>query len=183
MPPRDEVARKSVIALTPVQVADVALWMHDTTTIFDCYLNIETGDVQVISHDVHKLDEWDEVQARTLAKAVTGVSYEDLKENHDRWVSIESLLGIRYLAIPRVERWIPYEDMKAFIPAVAPVSMRERLSIAVEGRGAFGKFKGIISRNPALEKQWHDFKAARERDRVYEWLESRGHAVSEIKKK
>nr|MDO8117187.1 UPF0158 family protein [Candidatus Sigynarchaeota archaeon] len=173
-------ARKSQVTLTRAQLGDIALWMHDTSDLFYCYLDVKTGDVKLVSRDVNKLEDWDENQDKRLVKLLTGVPYEDLKENYDEWQSIEKLVDIKYIRIPQVEPWEPYEDMKAFIATVTHVPTRERLSIAIQGKGAFRKFKDVMNGNPGLDERWYEFKSTRENARVVEWLESRGYSVKEV---
>lgn len=51
-----------------------------------------------------------------------------------------------------------YDMMEAFIETVQDVHIRDCLSVAIEGRGAFRRFKDTAARFGVIDK-WYDFKA------------------------
>jgi len=48
------------------------------------------------------------------------------------------------------------------------------LSIALDGKGAFRRFKNVLMDYPEVEKQWFKFKAEKDKEEVKDWLESIG---------
>jgi hypothetical protein len=50
----------------------------------------------------------------------------------------------------------------------------EKLEIALDGKGAFRRFKNVISDYPEEEKRWFAFKDKRMREEVIEWLNDLG---------
>lgn len=61
--------------------------------------------------------------------------------------------------------------MQDFVYSIEDDRLRDRLARAIQGRGAFGRFKNITSQNDALKAEWFAFKEARLLKRVENWLE------------
>ena len=74
-----------------------------------------------------------------------------------------------------------YRDMEDFIVTVEDERVREKLLVAVNGRGAFKRFKDVLLDYPDLRVGWFGFKDGRVLDRVYEWLEFEGIYVSGVR--
>lgn len=87
---------------------------------------------------------------------------------------IESSYGTRFVAVPRDETRVAYEDMVAFIPTVRSARLQERLEEAIDGRGAFSRFQRVLEDAPHERKHWLVFKKARVRERIVEWLADEG---------
>ncbi|MEM8832318.1 MAG: UPF0158 family protein [Cyanobacteria bacterium P01_G01_bin.19] len=78
----------------------------------------------------------------------------------------------RYLLIPQQGSANAYQDMVNFIDTVSDEKLRDLLSVAIQGRGAFGRFKHVLSR-PEYESErnlWFSFSEQRENQRIVEWL-------------
>jgi len=67
-----------------------------------------------------------------------------------------------------------YKDMAAFVDRVAERRPAELLARAIEGRGAFRRFKDTLFEFPQLREQWFAFHDARMRRRAIEWLAGNG---------
>lgn len=68
-----------------------------------------------------------------------------------------------------------YRDMEWFIEQLDDPGVTDRLMIAIEGRGAFRRFKDTLSRWPDLMTRWHAFSAERHRGRSRRWLAEHGY--------
>ncbi len=64
--------------------------------------------------------------------------------------------------------------MEAFIETVQSARVQEVLTVAIDGRGAFGRFKNALLRYPDERERWFAFKQDRVRERVLEWLADEG---------
>ena len=73
------------------------------------------------------------------------------------------------------ERWLPvhgegsregYRDMELFIASVEHLGRAERLASAIEGRGAFRRFKDELARSPGELERWHALAEERQRGRA-----------------
>jgi len=85
---------------------------------------------------------------------------------------VEQGYGTRYISIDPGEPYGDYRDMERFIATVENSRLREQLWYAIKGRGAFGRFKDLLARHPDVEEQWFEFKDARNRRRIFDWLEA-----------
>jgi hypothetical protein len=68
-----------------------------------------------------------------------------------------------------------YLDMEDFIDAVANPHQAELLGVAIEGRGAFRRFKDVLHRWPDLVDRWYGFSDDRRIGRAREWLADAGY--------
>ena len=55
----------------------------------------------------------------------------------------------RYLEVPRAEPHAGYRDMEDFIATVGDERLQELLEVAIQGRGAFRRFKDVLAQHPA----------------------------------
>ena len=65
-----------------------------------------------------------------------------------------------------------YNTMEEFIETL-PSPARDRLEIAISGRGAFRRFKDEIRRR-GVEKAWYRYEADENRRKAIEWCEDNG---------
>ena len=54
-----------------------------------------------------------------------------------------------------------------------PPPARDRLIIAISGRGAFRRFKDEV-RRLGVEKAWYEYRDAAQREKAIEWCEENG---------
>jgi hypothetical protein len=71
-----------------------------------------------------------------------------------------------------------YRDMELFIGTVSDPDRADRLEIAIQGRGAFRRFKDVLNRWPDEVERWRAFSEDRERGRARSWLAARGYRPS-----
>lgn len=80
----------------------------------------------------------------------------------------------RYVEIPRKPSYESYNLMLEFTGSVKGSRLREKLDIALDGKGAFRRFKNVLSGYPEEKKRWFAFKDRRLKQEVIEWLNSLG---------
>lgn len=85
---------------------------------------------------------------------------DDLDENLIRVEALPSRVG--------------YQDMVDFIELVPERRPAGLLARAIEGRGAFRRFKDTLFEFPRLQQQWFAFRDTRMRRRALEWLAGNG---------
>ncbi|MFD9669752.1 UPF0158 family protein [Rhodococcus sp. NPDC059968] len=68
-----------------------------------------------------------------------------------------------------------YRDMELFIESVADPAVADRLDIAITGRGAFRRFKDVLSRWPDEVHRYWLFADERRRGRARGWLADEGY--------
>jgi len=75
------------------------------------------------------------------------------------------------IAINPLPSYIWYADMADFADLVSDEQAGRRLARAIEGRGAFRRFRAELHEEyPHLLPAWHAFRDARARRRAVEWL-------------
>lgn len=68
-----------------------------------------------------------------------------------------------------------YRDMEAFISTVTDPNTSERLWIAIDGTGAFSRFRRVLDRDDELHTRWHGFSEERRLGRARAWLTRAGY--------
>lgn len=151
---------------------------------FEYYLDTETGRVIEISESVI-----DELRKRLIIDDIDEEIPEDIEyiefdtepEIPD-WMldEIEILCEVildnkdRFVRIPERDTNSAYKAMHEFIDTLNDEHLRERLSSALNGKGAFRRFKDVLLEYPKERKKWHAFNAKIMRKEITEWLETLG---------
>ena len=143
------------------------------------YLDLETGRIVTIMEEFARELEgiYDEIYDEHGNRVVTLEAY--LQQRDDPVWEKEMILeadrveqgyGVRYIRVERDDPYDDYRDMERFIGIVEDAHLRERLWTAIQGRGAFRRFKDLLARHPHVEEAWFEFKDARLQKRVTNWL-------------
>jgi len=75
------------------------------------------------------------------------------------------------VVIDPLPAWVWYQDMADFADGIANQDAGRRLARAIEGKGAFRRFKDELREEyPDLLPAWHAFRDARARRRAVQWL-------------
>jgi hypothetical protein len=80
--------------------------------------------------------------------------------------------GERYIVIPYQGSTAGYRDMVEFIHAVDDNRLRALLDVAINGKGAFRRFKEVLQDYPQERERWFAFQRQRANQRILSWLES-----------
>ncbi len=75
----------------------------------------------------------------------------------------------RYVRIPERPSWHAYQCMRAFAMTLKG-PMRERLLRALQGRGAFRRFKSTLKEDRKLYKAWNAYNAKAMQRLIDRWL-------------
>jgi Uncharacterised protein family (UPF0158) len=67
--------------------------------------------------------------------------------------------------------------MEMFIDTVSDPHRADMLAVAINGRGAFRRFKDTLLRWPEERDRWFEFSAERTRGRGRQWLAMKGYCV------
>ncbi len=70
--------------------------------------------------------------------------------------------------------------MQVFIQTVEDEDLREKLRIAIDGKGAFRRFKNVLVKYPEQRERWFEFKEERTKERVVDWLELIGIEFEDV---
>jgi hypothetical protein len=136
-------------------ISEIEMQMDETFT----YINTQTGEVITITRE-----EW------------RAAEDEEPLENYPDWQreNIEQAIKIledeegAYLDFTLRDKYHEYEIVEEFIGTLNEAEVREELFEAIQGRGAFRRFKDGI-REHDVEKQWYEFKEKKIKELVIEW--------------
>ena len=163
-----------------VDLADLALAMTDGSFELHHYLDLATGEVVTVSDETRRDLErlYEEVDGEDDAAVAAAIARLDrpawmidaLREAH----AVEAGFGTRFVAVPRIESREAYGVMEDFIETVGEERLQSQLWRAIDGRGAFRRFKDVLADHPAEEERWFRFEQERERQWAVDWLRAEG---------
>jgi len=81
----------------------------------------------------------------------------------------------RWLAVWPLGSRAAYGDMADFAATRTDAGLIDRLEIALDGRGAFGRFKHVLADRPEDRQDWFAFSDDRRRGRARAWLADAGY--------
>ena len=90
-------------------------------------------------------------------------------EMHQRIASDASYMRIEPVSSREQYRW-----MERFIPMVEEPELAERLTRAIDGKGAFRRFKDVLMAHAPERERWFAFRSERLRVFMEAWLSSNG---------
>jgi Uncharacterised protein family (UPF0158) len=143
------------------------------------YLDTETGAVIFVEdYVVDQLEELlvDENSAEAIEsvlQAQTDLSKVDRQQLLDA-ARIEGDADNRYRIIPKQDSRDSYRDMQEYIGSLKDDHLRELLEVAIQGSGAFRRFKDVLYRYPEAQENWFRFRDEREKRRMSDWFASQG---------
>lgn len=130
---------------------EICTLFEDSSCEHRGYLDLKTGEIIQIFDDIMDPDEKEELDDK-----------------------VDEGLGERYIAIPNSDSHADYQDMEDFIETVNEMNLKEKLIIAISGKGAFRRFKDVLTSYPKERDRWFKFKDEKVIERVNEWLEEEG---------
>jgi hypothetical protein len=110
------------------------------------YIDRDTGDVLVV---VDGMPEDDESRRR-------------ISETPERFIRIEP-------ASSREQ----YRWMERFVASVQDAELRERLLLAIDGKGAFRRFKDVLLSYPVERERWFTYRADLLHHHINEWFQAK----------
>ena len=143
-------------SMTARQVAvnwdDLEMALTTNAAEWTCYLDVQTGEVQMVPID--RLG--DDDAGPSEAEIDDG-----LAEGH--------LIHVEPLGSS-----VEYGWMAEFAASVSDDRLRDRLEVALDGRGAFRRFKNVLLDHPAERERWFAHRDERLRAAAREWLAEHG---------
>jgi hypothetical protein len=80
-----------------------------------------------------------------------------------------------WLYVPHTGSHDGYHDMESFIATVTDPGIADRLEIAITGKGAFRRFKDVLSRWPGELQRYYLLSGERQLGRARAWLAAEGY--------
>ena len=120
--------------------------MENSSYEDEYFLDLETGEILFISEYTDDKE--------------TGKLKEQIEEDSER-----------YEQIPKLESHDGYDDMVNFVATVKNEHLVELLEVAINGKGAFRRFKDVLLNYPEERESWFHFKDDIMQTRAMEWLD------------
>lgn len=130
--------------------------MEDSNLVNEYFLDSETGEVEII------------------------FDAEEDREKH-----LEQMENKRYIAIDRIPSYEFYNCMDEFVRVVVgseDKNLEERLLIALDGKGAFRRFKDVISNAGEWPNRWYKWKDNYLENELKEWLTTLPVKIQEVER-
>jgi hypothetical protein len=145
---RNEPAHRASPRRAPVNWDDLETALTSNDAEWTCYLDLKTGEVRMVPMD--RLDDDD-----------AGLPEDEIDAGLDarRLIHVEPL-GSR----------VEYRWMEEFSGTVGDARLRDRLEVALDGRGAFRRFKNVLLDDPSERERWFGFRDERLHAAAREWL-------------
>jgi hypothetical protein len=163
-----------------VDLEDLQMAFDNASYEMSHYLDLETGDVIMETEESRQyaeelLDEWDPDGATDLETFLQEIGTPDwMVDSVRESMRIEEGFGSRYIRVPQADSSEGYRDMELFAETVKDERLERQLWRALEGKGAFRRFKDVLLEYPQERERWFKFKRDRLEQRVRDWLESEG---------
>ena len=161
----------------PVDLTELDIAFEDASSAMNYYLDLETGEVLVVTDDVRQqleelYEELGDAAPMEPGALDTVLQHSDLPP----WLQaavreadqVEAGFGVRYIQVPQADTHAAYQDMERFIATIGDQQFQDRLWWAIRGRGAFRRFKDALADAPGEQERWFAFRDARLRERVLE---------------
>jgi hypothetical protein len=146
---RDEPESHRSPRRVPVNGDDLEMALTANAGEWTCYLDMRTGEVQMVPVDrLGDDDAWPS------------------EDELDAGLDAGHLIHVEPLGSS-----VEYGWMAEFASSVGAARLRERLEVALDGRGAFRRFKNVLLDFPAERERWFAFRDARLHVAAREWLE------------
>ena len=151
------------------------------------FLDLETGDVTLVTDEdnsaVESFYDQADIQKDESEETIHAM-FENWLNDYDcpAWQgdSIRSAFQIerqdeqRFIRIPIEEPHDGYQDMVDFASTVKDQHLQNSLSIALDGKKAFRRFKDVLYNYPQEQERWYKYSQDCKEQRAREWLESEG---------
>lgn len=79
-----------------------------------------------------------------------------------------------YLRVEPASSREQYRWMERFVTSVEDEPLRERLTIAIDGKGAFRRFKDVLLAYPAERERWFTYRSELLHWHIHNWLDEHG---------
>lgn len=156
--------KKAAVKLDDL-INEIEMQMDET----DTYINTQTGEVITLSgeemraaEDEEPLENYPEWQRENIEQAINIIEDEDEV----------------YLDFTLKNEYHEYEIIEEFIGTLSETEIREELFGAIQGRGAFRRFKDRIIEHD-VDKQWYEFKEKKLKALVIEWCKEKDLLIEE----
>lgn len=156
--------KKAAVKLDDL-INEIEVQMDETFT----YINTQTGEVIILSRE----------EMRAAEDEESLENYPDWqRENIEQATKIIEDEDEIYLDFTLKNEYHEYVIVEEFIGTLSEAEIREELFGAIQGRGAFRRFKDAI-REHGVETKWYEFKEKKVKELVIEWCKEKDLVIEE----
>ena len=150
--------------MNPVKLSEIADGIESQNDEISFYLNKKTGAVVMITEedrsaanrideDGDSLEDFDDWQHEAIKAAI------EINDNSDDYLDLPSRYEVN-----------EYKIMENFCDSIEDENLQEKFFIAINGKGAFRRFKDTAYRHDLLDN-WYEFKMQALKKKAIEWCE------------
>jgi hypothetical protein len=85
-----------------------------------------------------------------------------------------------FVPVEAVPSRIQYQWLDSFIKTIEDEALRKRMEAAINGKGAFRRFKDILLTKPDERRRWFEFRDVQMRQRIVEWVREQGVEATNV---
>jgi hypothetical protein len=166
-----------------IDLADLELAVEAASLDVSWYLDLETGDLVSVDAETRReleriYEEMPDIDSGDPERFAAALEQRGLQAwEREALIDadlVETGFGERFIEVPRTTSSESYQDMEEFIATVQNGRLRDRMSSAIRGRGAFGRFRDVLAASLPEQERWFEFKRRRTQQRIAVWLEDEG---------
>ena len=135
-------------------------------------LSLSSIDLEMLQEALESQSDWD---SRYWFDPRTGKTNLWLRDSLDEAEeSEEALEAAGAILVEPIRPYEAYRDMESFIADVQDERAKDLLWRAIDGKGAFRRFRNTLAEFPELETRWFSFHDQAMQRRAIEWLAESG---------
>lgn len=146
-----------------VEIAEIAEAMEIDRVTNEYFLDRDTGEVVIVPEEIH------------FAISTDTLDQDDMTDWERDFMAIARAIEEdtgRYVWIPGVEAREIYELMLDFASSREDEDLRRLLDVALDGKGAFGRFKRVLADYPEEREEWFRIKDDAITAMARDWMSS-----------
>lgn len=144
-----------------VDEGEIAMVMEMQMSEDASYLHTETGQVVVIPYELRREDIFEE----EYVEGLPAWEWDPVPLAREMFDGSDP-----YAAIPTAPPHEEYDLMVEFAKSITDPRLRDLLSVALDGKGAFGRFKRVLEDHPSERDRWFRMRDEFSAERVRVWL-------------
>ncbi len=134
-----------IVLIPPVLKSQIVAIVGDSNPVQKHYLHLKSGKLEALMNDLNYLPPFEE----------------DLEDELFTEAFLE-LDSDNYRMVPTMMSHESYQLMVDFAATIEDTHLHELLVVALNGKGAFRRFKDVLISYPAYRQKWFEFEEAKQ---------------------
>jgi hypothetical protein len=128
---------------------------------------------QAFEHNAPETHSYLDLQSGTVVTIL-----DSRPEDEEKRLDIRQSRG-RFVHLDPASSREQYRWMERFVASVEDEALKERLVLAIDGKGAFRRFKDVLLSYPVERDRWFEYRATLLHIYINRWLETKDIAIGE----